>query len=250
MKITEFWHRATQFLLRQLFPPRCVGCDDYLADAQLACEQCRHAVFGIEGPICLICGDPRTQVQHGYAGVSEHCGRCLNHRPRFESARACWEYSGVVAEAIQRTKYRGQLWALRSLARELRPWLVTELEALGDQEPLVTGVPMHPADLRRRGFNPALMLARLALPRHQVVTNVLSKVRKTPAQAGLSRSERMVNLRGAFELSRPKLVEDRTVVLIDDVMTTGATAGELAKVLRNGGARRVVVFTAARTVSF
>jgi ComF family protein len=254
MRLPQTLTHGVRHLLRLVFPARCVGCEAYLKRDALACEQCVHATFAIEGPKCLVCGHPRHAVAGGYAGVDEICGQCLERRPQFDRARARWEYSGTIAEALQRAKYRGQLWALRSVANALRPWVADELERGGQPDAerassLVTAVPMHRADLRRRGFNAALLLARLALPDRPVLANLVSKTKRTPAQAGLVRGERMANLRGAFACKRPSLVDNKRIILIDDVMTTGATTSEVAKVLRGAGAREVVVLTAARTVA-
>ncbi len=254
--VTTLARAATRLVL----PPRCVGCDSYLDDDGLCCRRCAHAVFCVEGPLCSICGEPRRQVGRGYAGIDELCARCLERRPHFERARALWEYTGVIAEALQRAKYQRHTWALRSMALSLRPWLGAELEALslegrslGDrgstEPPVVTVVPMHVSDLRRRGFNAAALLSRLALPGHTVRDEILAKVRQTPAQAGLGRLDRLSNISGAFACPRPDLVQGRHVVLFDDVLTTGATAGEAARTLRRAGAIDVHVLTAARSVS-
>ncbi|MFP4599229.1 MAG: ComF family protein [Persicimonas sp.] len=233
-----------------ILPPRCVGCDSYLDREGLCCENCAHVVFRVEGPMCSSCGEPRRQIGRGYGGIDELCARCLERRPRFERARAMWEYTGVIAEALQRAKYRRHTWTLRSLALPLGAWLEAELEARGFvAPPIVTAVPMHVSDLRRRGFNAAMLLGRHALPDRQIHDDILAKVRKTPAQAGLGRLDRLSNVRGAFACRRPEIVRGRQVVLFDDVLTTGATADEVARTLRRAGASGVHVLTAARSVS-
>ncbi len=249
MKPTIVW-RAAARAARFLFPSRCVGCDSYLRDDGLACRWCRPTLFDIDGPICRICGLPRPTVAGGYGGVDEICARCLERRPRFQQARARWAYEGLAAEAVQRAKYGAQLWVARSLAGELRPWLTAQLQALGanrDRAPLVTVVPMHPRDLRRRGFNLAHLIARHGFVEHRVRT-LLTKTRRTPSQAGLARADRLTNVRGAFECPRPERVAGHPVVLFDDVMTTGATVDEAARTLRRAGATDVFVLTAARAV--
>jgi ComF family protein len=244
---------GTRSVLRFIFPPRCVGCDNYLNHAALACDRCKHAVFDIESPQCLVCGQTRQTVGGGYGGVDEICGQCLEKRPHFTRARARWEYSGTIAEALQRAKYRGQLWALRRLADDLGSWLDDQVEqveqASKGASTLITAVPMHPTDLRRRGFNAALLLARLALPDRRVESSLVAKTKKTPAQAGLARGQRLANLRGAFACPRPRRIDKKRVVLFDDVMTTGATTSEVAKALVGAGASEVVVLTAARTIA-
>lgn len=236
-----------------LFPNRCVGCDAYIDESRWCCVDCAHAVFGIDGPMCLRCGHPRSTLGRGYVGVDEMCGRCLQEPPGFERARARWEYSGVIAEAMQRAKYRRRPSVLKRLAGPLGDWLCERLSHIATagcrRRPIATVVPMHPADLRDRGFNAALTLFRLAAPRGWPVRDAVRKVRRTPAQAGLGRAERRKNLRGAFACRRAEMVAGRDVILFDDVMTTGATADAVARALKKAGADNVFVLTAARAVS-
>lgn len=250
MDLAHRLRRAIDGAIKVIFPPRCVGCDSYLRAGQLACGRCRHTIFAVDSPQCRICGHPRRVAPGTYGGVDEICRRCLDRRPRFDSARSCWEYDGTIAEAIQRAKYRGHLWAARALAVELRPWLhaqLAQIETACGEQPLLTAVPMHPRDLRRRGYNLAYLLLRQAAD-GRAIAMVTRKTRRTRAQAGLGRSERVANLRGAFACADDRLA-GRSVVVFDDVLTTGATADELARTLRRGGARRVDVLSAARAVA-
>jgi len=115
---------------------------------------------------------------------------------------------------------------------------------------LIVPVPLHKSRERARGFNQAFELSKPLANMAQipVLANLLSRVRPTKIQAGLSRRERRMNVAGAFVLSRSKTIEDKTVLLVDDVFTTGATLNECAKILRRNGARRVNVLTLARVV--
>lgn len=250
MALSERLAQAAGALARLVYPARCAGCEVYLDHDALACRRCEHTVFTVEGPLCRVCGEPRASIGRGFSGVDEVCGRCLRIRPDFERARARWEYRGTVADALQRAKYRGQLWALRSLAGRLRPWLTERLEEVVDApNPLLTSVPMHPADLRKRGFNAAAMLLRLAAPKQLDCRRLLDKTRRTNSQASLDRTARLTNLRDAFRCSRPDQICDRNVVVFDDVLTTGATASEVARTLLDAGCRSVRVLTAARSVT-
>jgi ComF family protein len=243
---------------RLFFPPRCAGCDGYLEREGLVCERCRHAVFRIESPLCRICGEPREKLYGGYSGIDAVCGRCSAHRPRFVRARACWEYSGSIADAIQRAKYGERLWILRNLAAELGTWLREELAVISaevgtsEDSLLLTSVPMHPKDLRARGFDLAHLLLRQCLKpqrRSIRIAQPVLKTRRTPSQASLGYAERRLNLRGAFACHPRADLAGRAVVLFDDVLTTGSTADEIAKTLRRGGASEVYVLSAARAVS-
>jgi len=170
------------------------------------------------------------------------CGRCLRHPPAFEHAHAAFEYRFPVDRVIQRFKFAGDLAAGRWLAEQLAH-AVREAA-----RPDLLVVPaLAPARLRVRGFNQALEIARVvgaacAIP---VDAAAIVKVRDTAPQPGLGSLARRANLRGAFRATR---AFDRAhVALVDDVMTTGATADAIARALRSAGARRVDVWVVART---
>ena len=147
-----------------------------------------------------------------------------------------------LAAAIQELKYRRQ----RAVAATFGSLLAAHYPFAGDA--VLVPVPLHRSRLRARGFNQALLLAR-ALGRRRglhVLSRALTRVRATNAQAGLGAAERRRNLHGAFVVRRPDAVRDRAVVLVDDVLTTGATADACARALRAAGAARVDVFTVGR----
>jgi ComF family protein len=175
--------------------------------------------------------------------VSEHsrrCGECLRHPPPFSKVLNYGLYSGALAEAIHVFKFSG----LKRLARPLGK-LITELRI-----PRMDGivpVPVSSRTLRERGFNQTLLLSRI-LSRHLAIPlqmNLLLKKRETLPQIGLGAKERGKNLRNAFEVTGK--LTGQGIILLDDVMTTGATARECAKTLRKAGAGEVVVVTLARS---
>lgn len=249
---------------RLVFPPQCAACDAYLGGAPSFCERCEYAVFGLKDPRCSICGETRETHPGAYSGGDATCGHCIEKRPQYDRARAFWEYSGSVADAIQRAKYGQRLWIARNLAAELAPWFRQEIEGINEElrsdevfdrpAPLqVICVPMHPKDLRARGFNFAYLLLRACQKSAGYapeIADLLIKTRQTRSQAGLGHLDRQINLRGAF-ICRPHAdVAGRPVLLFDDVLTTGATANEVAKTLRKAGASRVFVLSAARALKY
>jgi ComF family protein len=151
-------------------------------------------------------------------------------------------YDGPVLEAIHRLKYQRQLIYARFLGRLLAASPAARLVAEAD---LLAPVPLHPRRLRHRGFNQALLLAQ-AFPEVPLEREVLVRRRPTLPQVRLNPQERLTNVRGAFDVPDPAPVSGKTVVLVDDVYTTGATVKECARALLQAGAGRVEVLTAAR----
>jgi ComF family protein len=194
----------------------------------------------LEPPWCRCCGTP--------LGIAGLCGPCRQRRPRFAYARAAARYGGLVREAIHALKFKGR----RGLAEPLGDLLAgLGVDALpGSRPDLLVPVPLHRRRERERGYNQAVLVAR-RLERAwdvPVAVGVLARVLATAPQADLDAPARRRNVRGAFAVVRPAAVVDRHVVLVDDVLTTGATVGECARRLARAGAAVVGVLTVARTV--
>nr|WP_220096320.1 ComF family protein [Dissulfurirhabdus thermomarina] len=229
-------------LLRDLvFPPRCAACDRPLAPggADRLCGACRSEVRAVTPPCCTACGEPF----HGPPGTGHLCGRCLRQPPPFAAARASFRYEGPVRVLLQRFKYRDDGHAFRALCELARAAPAPDLPP----PDLLVPVPLHPARLRERGFNQALRLSRRLFPGVPAAPGLLRRVRPTPPQARLPLDERRRNVRGAFAAAGPPPGDGR-ILLVDDVMTTGATLAECARVLRRAGAGEVYAYAAARAV--
>jgi ComF family protein len=237
------------YLLNFLYPPRCAACDAGLPiDAtRRVCALCLAAVEPPRPPLCLVCGAPL------YAGdEDECCGHCRAALPAFDSARTITRYrtgadgSSTVAALLRRHKYGLD----QSLGRALAEYLDAAPALDAGAYDVVIPVPLHRTRLRWRGFNQAALLG-VALARRlncplDVVT--LTRVRSTPPQTARDRAQRARNVHNAFAVRRPSRVAGQRVLLVDDVMTTGATADECARVLRAAGARRIDVLTLARVL--
>jgi ComF family protein len=245
------------YLVNFFYPPRCAACDVRLgSDARRRlCADCHSRIDRMPEPFFEVCGIPLADIHsNGQHTDIRWCTNCRTSPPHFTRARAVVRYRHdaaddereVVPSIIRRHKYGLD----QSLAHALA-------ECLGDQLPLgdadydvVIPVPLHRGRLRWRGFNQAAMLAvavarRLGRP---LDLSTLVRVRPTPPQTMQNRAERSKNLRRAFAVKRPAQVASRRILLIDDVMTTGATADECARTLIAAGARRVDVLTLARAV--
>lgn len=235
-------------LLDALFPPRCDVCDAGLGVDRrtCVCEPCLRAMPTLEPPWCNRCGVPIAPTAQ-----TACCWSCLRHPPRFTSARAAALYrpgrpglnpAAPLAVAIQRLKY-----ARRRTLADVLGSLLAERYPFGPAALLVP-VPLHVTRLRERGFNQAVLLARRlgAVRGLDVQSRALVRTRATHAQPGLDAVARRANLAGAFALRPGAAVAGCDVVLVDDVLTTGATADACAAVLSAAGAARVDVFTVGR----
>jgi ComF family protein len=216
-------------LLDLLYPPRCAACGE--GGGEPFCPTCLEAVEPVpEG--CPRCGRP---------GRAAACGPCLVRPPAFDALQAGGLFGGPLADAVHALKYGDR----PAVARPLAHWLAARV-VLPPGAALVA-VPLGRGRLRTRGYDQAARLAdHLArvtgAPRLQ---RALRRVRETPPQVGRSRAQRAGNVAGAFAAD-PRLVAGRELVLVDDVVTTGATADEAARALRHAGAGRITVVALAR----
>jgi ComF family protein len=182
------------------------------------------------------------------------CGLCQRLHPPFERAVAYGSYDGGLRDLIHLLKYR-QVRPVAGVLGRMAAETIAGLEtALPAGEIAVIAVPLHRRKLAQRGFNQSELIARAALKllarpqRFQISTGALVRCRETGSQIGLTRHQRRENLRGAFAVADPDQVSKRHILLVDDVLTTGTTASECARVLRRAGAGQVWVATVARTL--
>jgi ComF family protein len=237
--------RWLRLLVDVVFPADCEACTAPLppGHASCLCARCRHAMSPVPEPTCSACGAPLPR-----ATATATCSACLHRPPAFASARAAALYlpaaTGLnpLASAIQALKYRGR----RNVADALSALLADRYPYGTDA--LLVPIPLHRTRLRARGFNQAALLAR-GLARRRglaLAPRLLARTRPTVAQAGLAASARRQNLRDAFALRTRAPLPDRPIVLVDDVLTTGATADACARALVAAGASTVCVYTVGR----
>lgn len=221
-------------LLDLLFPPRCPGCRRLLDGPGPFCRPCLETFADLPPRRCDRCCEPE---------VSGLCGPCRSSPPAFERAVVPFLFGGALAEAVHRFKYEDSPHYALALAQVARPAAEPEL----DWCQTVAPVPLHPVRLRRRGYDQALLLARplAAAAGREVAARAVRRVRDTASQVGRDRAARERNVAGAFRAD-PRAVEGRRVLLVDDVLTTGATADAAARALLEAGAAAVRVVALAR----
>ncbi len=202
----------------------------------------------IERATCSICGEVLAQVNPW--DDANVCNLCSEDRPPYQSAVAYGAYDGELRELIHLLKY-DQVHPAAVVLGGMLAMAIAKLELIGPV--LVVPVPLHSSKKRQRGFNQAESIAKIALKsmrekRFQLATDVLERVRPTISQIGLTRPQRRENMRGAFKVAHLNRVGGSGILVVDDVMTTGTTVAECARVLRRAGARNVWVATVARTL--
>jgi ComF family protein len=219
-----------------------VGCGATVTPKEYLCGDCRVRAPRIVAPFCAKCSEPFSGAITG----SFACGNCANQTLHFEAAVAGYRARGIVRRLIHEFKYHERAY-LRYVIAE---WLAAVLDD-PRMDPkrfdMIVPVPLHPARRRERGYNQAALLAQLLADRMSLPAKpVLERVRYTTTQTVFDRAQRMQNLRHAFRLRPRRDVQGLRVLLVDDVLTTGSTLSECARVLKKGGASSVYAATAAR----
>lgn len=235
-----------QSALRTLYPPVCVSCAAPVASDFGLCGACLPQVPFISGGVCDGCGVPLAGLA---TGQTDTCDDCLTIPRPWQQGRAAMVYSDLGRTLVLQLKHADRT----DLARPCGAWLARAAAPLVQSDTLIVPVPMHRARLVRRRYNQAVLLARAAARNldRPMCPDLLRRVRRTPMQDHRGRDERFANLDGAIALHGPRAraleVRGRHILLLDDVMTSGATLGACARACLDGGARRVDVVVLART---
>lgn len=219
-----------------LYPPYCAGCGNLGA---LWCQDCQNASHPIPlNDICNICGQilPKGSLT---------CTACRENPPQYTAMRSWATFTGPLRKAIHSLKYQQNM----GLGTQLSAPMSALLDKLQWQVDLITAVPLSRQRITERGYNQSHLLARPIALTHYVpfVPQAVKRIRNTPSQVGLNAPERKKNVAGAF-IANPKIVKNKSVLLIDDVATTGATLTASTQALLSAGAKNVYALTLARAV--
>ena len=233
---------VARFVVNGLLPPRCLCCGGITDTAGAVCAPCWNGVTFMGAPHCHRCGHP-FDVDPGPGAV---CGACLEAEPLYDRARAVFRYDDASKPLILRFKHADRTGGAEPFAR----WMARAGAELVAEAQMIAPVPLHRWRLLQRRYNQAALLSNALgrLTGVPTIPDVLHRCRYTTTQGRLGKKERRRNMRGAFTLARPEAVEGRRVLLVDDVLTSGATVDECVRVLRAGGAAAVDVLTLARVV--
>lgn len=222
-----------RLLFNRIIPPACLLCG--ARSTRPLCPGCHADLPWHRQPQCPQCALPTPDGQL--------CGACLKHPPAFDRSHAALAYAFPLDRMIPRLKYHGQL-AIAPVLGEC----LAEAAAAAPRPDRLLAMPLHAARIRERGFNHATEIARTVASQLGLPLDLDScrRIRDTPPQMGLKHDARRRNVRGAFAYSGD--IAGQRIALIDDVMTTGTSLDELAKMLKQAGAREVEVWVVARTL--
>jgi len=230
--------------LDMLFSRTCEGCGTAMGEEPgCLCWDCLAGIRWVRIPFCERCGDPVPGLVTG----PFECAGCRKMKPAFDWARSAVRYDGAAQAALCRLKYNAGMWMLDNLADWLAALWRTCPPGL-EAADWITPVPLHVRRRQERGYNQSALLAQ-ALARRIGIRfrhGILRRRRPTPSQTRLTAAQRLHNVRGVFSVPWPSRVQGARIVLVDDVMTTGATVNECARALRAAGAAAVMVLTVAR----
>ena len=238
--------RILNGFLNLIYPEVCFLCSVPVSRHREygVCDSCwdKALTLKIVPPRCVSCGLPLRNFEDS----SEHlCGDCIQQMPPYAGARSFGYYTAELSRLIQGLKFQDR----RNLVKLFVPLLAGAFFDSWRREDfdLIVPVPLHVKRKRERGYNQSELLARL-LARQIAIpcSRALIRVRLTLPQVGLTDSQRLENVRKAFRCTKPQQISERRILLIDDVMTTGATATSASRTLLEGGARRISVLTVAR----
>ena len=227
-----------------VYPRSCLGCGGSTGQKPgHVCWECASRLELVHPPFCRLCGDP----VHGRIDRVYDCSTCRRRRPPFVMARSALRYREPANRLVHGFKYGAMTCLAADLAVYLRACVSTHWQDLAIDA--VTYVPLHATRERERGYNQAALLARdlaASLDGLPLLRRALVRVRPTSTQTNLSAAQRRANVHNAFRARNPDWLAGRRILLVDDVMTTGATVTECSRVLKEAGAVEVSVVTVAR----
>ena len=225
-----------------VYPPHCYSCQKYLTAAErprLLCHACYQSIPWNKRPAC-----PKCSRYLGPMPQDAVCSSCRQQHLYFDFAWSVCLYEDPIRHLIHQFKFHNQT-QLRKPLSQLMIDHIEHYELDMAQFDIVVPIPLHPTKYRERGYNQAQLLAQLIAQKYDkmMLVSLLKRVRHTPSQITLSRKNRFTNVEGSFRINTRLNINNKNIVIIDDLLTTGATASEAARCLKTHGAKRVGLLT-------
>ena len=234
-----------QSVIRAIYPPQCVACDALTAEENGLCSACWSDTIFISGLICDSCGTP---LQGEADDTPVQCDDCMTIARPWDKGRAALVYSGVGRRLVLGLKHGDRTDLVLPAAR----WMASKIQKLGVLDPIIVPVPLHWVRLARRRYNQSALLAQAISGACEaaVCVDALLRPKKTKPLDGHSRDQRFAALADAIvpNPKRTDIIAGRNIILVDDVMTSGATLASATEALKQGGAANVSIVTLARVV--
>jgi len=248
-KISRLGRGTFNSVLDLVFPRACLYCENSLkGGGDFLCRLCQNEIIFIDPPYCHGCGIP-ADISYNFPTENFECALCRNNSFFFDRARSLGPYDAALKKLIYHFKFRKQPGVMKDIAPFMADYFDRQEESW--EGFYVVPVPLFFRRMKERTFDQSFLIARevakvLNLP---LANGLLRRVRDTESQALMkTKVERAKNIRGAFGVDRPDRVAGLNILLVDDVMTTGATVNEAAKMLKRAGAGQIHVFTLARAL--
>jgi competence protein ComFC len=229
-------------LIQIIYPNRCISCQNNISYDAKFCVNCWQSLEFIKQPFCQICSFP---FELEIIDNQKICANCLSKKQYFDKTITVFRYNEVIGKALGNFKYRDQTYLAKIFAKELLKIAGSEI----DDCDIICGVPIHFQKLRNRKFNQAILMAK-HLNSNKINYNLIFKINNKKSQVRLTQKQRLKNLKKSF-LINPKFakkLQNKNIILIDDVITTATTINAVAKVLKQNGAKKVVVLAIAKTI--
>ena len=232
-------------IINIIYPPICRGCNrpNYNKENDgYICNECYYGIKRHTPPFCLKCGRGLTEIKSMRQGV---CSTCLNRQYYFEEAWSLCSYEGIIKDLIHRFKYSQKI-QYKTIFQNLFKEFLKAFNILRDID-LIIPIPLHPTRLREREYNQSQILASIVSEtiHKPMASDILIRLRNTKSQIDLDEKTRIKNITGCFAVKNRGLLKSKSVLLIDDVLTTGVTLSEAAKVIKEFNPRKISALTLA-----
>lgn len=249
-KFKNFFLCSLQVVMDLIFPRHCQICSRVMpySDRTYLCEGCFQNIRFLPENSCIRCSKPLVSASEGMEDRGLVCPSCFGKKYNYDNCYAVCFYEGPVKELIHRFKFHRDEFLTGTLQNLFAEGLRSKID--GAQYDKVIPVPLHPRKLKERGFNQSELLARAMgkLRLGKICKNAMVRVQYSSGQTLQDRKSRIEKIRDNFRVNRPVKVRDQSVLLVDDVLTTGATIEECSRILKEAGARKVTVLVLARSI--